>query len=60
MDKSEQKEVGFAWVDGVFWERWIRTTYGIEVSKDGEKVIINDEDVSSHPNLSKRPLLTTS
>jgi len=26
-----------------FWERWIRTTYGIEV-KDGEKVIINDED----------------
>jgi protein disulfide-isomerase len=46
MDKSEQKEVGFAWVDGVFWERWIRTTYGIEVAKDGEKVIINDEDVS--------------
>lgn len=45
MDKSEHKEVGFAWVDGVFWERWIRTTYGIEVSKDGEKVIINDEDV---------------
>ncbi|KAF4636587.1 hypothetical protein G7Y89_g1498 [Cudoniella acicularis] len=44
MDKSEQKEVGFAWVDGVFWERWIRSTYGIEVSKDGEKVIINDED----------------
>jgi protein disulfide-isomerase len=47
MDKSEQKEVGFAWVDGVFWERWIRTTYGIEVTKDGEKVIINDEDVRS-------------
>jgi len=43
MDKSEQKEVGFAWVDGVFWERWIRTTYGVEV-KDSEKVIINDED----------------
>ncbi|CZR62293.1 related to thioredoxin domain containing protein 5 precursor [Phialocephala subalpina] len=44
MDQSEQKEVGFAWVDGVFWERWIRTTYGIEVAKDGERVIINDED----------------
>ncbi|CAG8972507.1 hypothetical protein HYALB_00001199 [Hymenoscyphus albidus] len=44
MDKSELKEVGFAWVDGVFWERWVRSTYGIEVSKDGEKVIINDED----------------
>jgi protein disulfide-isomerase len=45
MDKSDHKEVGFAWVDGVFWERWIRQTYGIEVAKDGEKVIINDEDV---------------
>jgi protein disulfide-isomerase len=44
MDKSETKEIGFAWVDGVFWERWIRTTYGIEVGKDNEKVIINDED----------------
>ena len=49
MDKSEQKEVGFAWVDGVFWERWVRTTYGIDVAKDGEKVIINDEDVSTVP-----------
>lgn len=46
MERSDHKEVGFAWVDGVFWERWIRTTYGIEVAKDGEKVIINDEDVS--------------
>ncbi|KAF7875310.1 hypothetical protein EAF04_002482 [Stromatinia cepivora] len=44
MDKSDQKEVGFAWVDGVFWERWIRSTYGIDVKTDGEKVIINDED----------------
>ncbi|KAI9889877.1 MAG: hypothetical protein M1814_004712 [Vezdaea aestivalis] len=43
MNEHTQKEVGFAWVDGVFWERWIRTTYGFEV-KDGERVIINDED----------------
>lgn len=43
MNRSERKEVGFAWVDGVFWERWIRTTFGIEVT-DGERVIINDED----------------
>ncbi|KAL3418602.1 thioredoxin [Phlyctema vagabunda] len=43
MDRTDRKEVGFAWVDGVFWERWIRTTYGIE-AKEGEKVIINDED----------------
>ncbi len=53
MDKSDHKEVTFAWVDGVFWQRWIRTTYGIDV-KDGERVIINDEDVSSGPrNLEK-------
>lgn len=45
MDRADRKEVSFAWVDGVFWQRWIRTTYGIDV-KDGERVIINDEDVS--------------
>jgi protein disulfide-isomerase len=45
MDRSDRKEVGFAWVDGVFWERWVRTTYGIDV-REGEKVVINDEDVS--------------
>ncbi|CAM1511400.1 Fc.00g089130.m01.CDS01 [Cosmosporella sp. VM-42] len=43
MDNAGRKEVGFAWVDGVFWQRWVRTTYGIDV-KDGERVIINDED----------------
>ncbi|KOS18346.1 Uncharacterized protein ESCO_003043 [Escovopsis weberi] len=43
MDTSGRKEVGFAWVDGVAWQRWIRTTYGIDV-KDGEKIIINDQD----------------
>lgn len=42
MDDIERKEVGFAWVDGVFWERWIRTTFGISVA-DGEKVVVNDE-----------------
>jgi protein disulfide-isomerase len=46
MDRSDRKEVTFAWVDGAFWQRWIRTHYGIDV-KDGERVIINDEDVSS-------------
>lgn len=43
-----RKGVNFAWVDGVFWERWLRSTYGIDVSK-GERVIINDEDVSESP-----------
>jgi len=42
MADIERKEVGFAWVDGVFWERWIRTTYGISI-RDGERVVINDE-----------------
>jgi len=46
MDRSDRKEVTFAWVDGAFWQRWIRTTYGIDI-KDGERVIINDEDVRS-------------
>jgi protein disulfide-isomerase len=45
MDELERTQVGFAWVDGIFWERWIRTTYGIDV-KEGERVIINDESVS--------------
>ena len=49
--QEDTKQVGFAWVDGVFWERWIRTTYGINV-KEGERVIINDEDVSRPLGLS--------
>ncbi|KAI5207973.1 hypothetical protein AUEXF2481DRAFT_68884 [Aureobasidium subglaciale EXF-2481] len=43
MNEIPRKEIGFAWVDGVFWERWLKTTFGIDV-KDGEKVVINDED----------------
>ncbi|KAK5998464.1 putative C3D6.13c-like protein [Cladobotryum mycophilum] len=43
MDTAGRKEIAFAWVDGVAWQRWIRTTYGIDV-KDGERIIINDED----------------
>ncbi|KAF2155018.1 disulfide isomeras-like protein [Myriangium duriaei CBS 260.36] len=43
MDDIERKAVAFAWVDGVFWERWVKTTYGISV-RDGERVVINDEE----------------
>lgn len=43
MDDIERKSVGFAWVDGVFWERWVQSTFGVNV-KNGEKVVINDED----------------
>lgn len=48
MDRADRKEITFAWVDGVFWQRWIRTTYGIDVKETGDRIIINDEDVSSH------------
>jgi len=44
MNDLKRKQVGFAWIDGVFWERWIRSNFGIDV-KDGERVVINDEDV---------------
>ncbi|EAU38271.1 conserved hypothetical protein [Aspergillus terreus NIH2624] len=41
--EDDKKQVGFAWVDGDFWERWLRTTYGIDVA-NGERVVINDQD----------------
>lgn len=43
ISEDDKKQVAFAWVDGDFWERWLRTTYGIDV-ENGERVIINDED----------------
>ena len=58
-EEDFRKPVGFAWVDGIFWERWIRTTYGIDVSK-GERVIINDEDVSSFQPNHQAPSINTS
>lgn len=51
-EENFRKGVGFAWVDGVFWERWLRSTYGIDISK-GERVIINDEDVSEMRSLAR-------
>ncbi|KAK3948686.1 hypothetical protein QBC32DRAFT_350946 [Pseudoneurospora amorphoporcata] len=44
MDRADRKEITFAWVDGTFWQRWIRTTYGIDVKDTGDRIIINDED----------------
>lgn len=62
MEDIERRQVQFAWVDGVFWERWIKVTYGISV-KDGERVIVNDEEVRYPPTCQcdfnqERPLLT--
>ena len=48
LTERDRRQVGFAWIDGVYWERWLRTTYGVDV-KEGEKVIINDEDVRAPP-----------
>jgi len=42
-----KKEVGFAWVDGVFWGRWCRGTYGVDVRETGPRIIINEQDVPS-------------
>lgn len=44
MDDIERKDVGFAWVDGVFWERWIRSTFGVAVHLDNERVVMYDHD----------------
>ncbi|KAJ5542344.1 hypothetical protein N7535_004764 [Penicillium sp. DV-2018c] len=41
--EDDKKQVAFAWVDGDFWERWLRNTYGIDV-ESGDRVIINDQD----------------
>ncbi|KAI1919906.1 hypothetical protein LOZ65_004299 [Ophidiomyces ophidiicola] len=41
--EDDKKQVAFAWVDGIFWDRWIRTHFGIDV-KNGERVVINDEE----------------
>jgi protein disulfide-isomerase len=46
--EDDKKQVGFAWVDGDFWDTWLRMTYGIAV-RDGQRVIINDEDVGPPP-----------
>ncbi|PUU72469.1 hypothetical protein B9Z19DRAFT_674797 [Tuber borchii] len=45
---EKKKEIGFAWVDGVFWERWVRTTYGVNVAEMGERIIINEEDIKQY------------
>jgi protein disulfide-isomerase len=51
--EEDKKQVAFAWVDGDFWDRWLRTSYGVDV-RDGERVIICDEDVSDIPFFIKK------
>jgi protein disulfide-isomerase len=53
--EDDKKQVAFAWVDGDFWERWLRTTYGIDV-ENSDRVIINDQDVSLPPRDCSSPI----
>ncbi|KAK9355438.1 thioredoxin-like protein [Lipomyces doorenjongii] len=59
---SPRKEVGFAWVDGLFWERWLQKTYGIDVRQSGQRVIINDEDNKAYwdQTIDGQPIVPTS
>lgn len=41
---ADRQEIGFAWVNGIFWEKWLAVSYQIDVARDGAKVIIYDED----------------
>lgn len=34
--------VAFAWIDGVFWERWLKTRYGFDFD-NRKPIIINDQ-----------------
>lgn len=45
MESTDRQEVAFAWIDGIFWARWLSEAYGIDV-KEGERVLIAEEDVS--------------
>lgn len=40
VDDIERKDVGLAWVDVVFWGRWIRTTFEVSVLTDNERVVM--------------------
>ncbi|KAK9241024.1 thioredoxin-like protein [Lipomyces kononenkoae] len=59
---SPRREVGFAWVDGLFWERWLQKTYGIDVRETGQRVIINDEDNKAYwdQTTDGQPIVATS
>lgn len=58
MDEIKRKEVAFAWADGVFWQRWIKTTFGIDVA-EGQRAIVYDLDVGPNPNHDKPPPTAT-
>lgn len=38
------QEVGFAWVNGIFWKKWLAAAYSIDVEQNGWKIVVNEED----------------
>jgi protein disulfide-isomerase len=45
---ESRTRVKFAWVDAVYWARWLKSSYGADVAS-GEKVLIVDQEVCSIP-----------
>ncbi|ORY82009.1 thioredoxin-like protein [Protomyces lactucae-debilis] len=41
-------EVGFAWVNGIFWSKWLKATYNIDLAVHGSRVLIADDDASHY------------
>ena len=41
---SEHRNMGFAWVNGIFWEKWLAASYQINIVRDGARIIVYDEN----------------
>lgn len=44
---GQRQRIGIAWIDGVFWERWVKSRYG---SNEGytSRVVINEESTGRY------------
>lgn len=47
IEPKERDQVGIAWIDGVFWERWVKSRYG---SSEGytSRIVINEESTGRY------------
>lgn len=46
VDLPKREQIGVAWVDAVFWERWVKSRYGDgdgDEHSHGNRVVINEE-----------------
>lgn len=53
ISEDDRKQTRFAWVDSVFWQRWLKTSFGIDARRV-ERVIISDDEVR-HPSFENAP-----